>query len=771
MPPHPVSWTFIQSFIYTHGPLLYSHPSSPQQIFTETLLCVRHSFHIGDQTPASTRPLEATRMLLGSFPRSSLGAWRLMSCTWLSVTSHSQLFLLCSFQRLGPTDSRSQTAGTKVEAGMRTLEKVRQKQGRSTEESGKGAWPRAFFPAAAFTVYGRGGEERVSRGARGLGPLCPRGWALAAWAGQLGQWRRRCGGARREGLCAARPPSARGLARSAPARLGAGIPGAGGSPAALRRTMATDIPPEAISFLSAAGVFVVLLMVLFLFINKKLCLEVTEGLPGLEQRGKRKHSTDKAGTHERLVNKFGDDEELSTSSDTDEEVIKQFEISVSRSQSLRSGASEKGRQAGLEQKPKARRWLSTHKEDSKEVPACKGLDGASQPNYSEHLSYGEDGPISAHSWSPSELGDTRQQGTSPQETCVVRCLSRQSTEGSLEMEAAFNNRGFEDSYATDSSSVWSPEEQDRTSFQVPSGVPEPISKCGDLDVIFEYRAASQKLTVTIVRAQGLPDKDRSGVNSWQVHVVLLPNKKQRGRTGIQRGPNPIFKEKVTFAKLEPRDVAACAVRFRLYAARKMTRERMMGEGLFYLSHLHQEGEMKVTLVLEPRSNISGGESPLSPSAVSHSDSASSTQSLSHGGAPELLVGLSYNATTGRLSVEMIKGSHFRNLSVNRAPDTYGKLFLLNSVGQEMSRCKTSIRRGQPNPVYKETFVFQVALFQLSDVTLMISVYNRRTMKRKEMIGWIALGQNSSGEEERDHWEEMKETKGQQVCRWHTLLES
>ncbi|XP_044780824.2 synaptotagmin-16 isoform X1 [Bubalus bubalis] len=471
------------------------------------------------------------------------------------------------------------------------------------------------------------------------------------------------------------------------------------------------------------------------------------------------------------VNSFGDDEELSTSSDSDEEMIKQFEISVSQSQSFRSGGSEKGKQTGLEHKPKPSHCLSTHKEDSTEVSTCKGLDGASQLIYSENLSYGEDDPISAHSQSTCELGDTRHHGVSPGETSVVHSLSRQSTEGSLEMETAFNNRGFEDSYATDSSSVWSPEEQDGTNFQVPPGVPEPISKCGDLDVIFEYRAASQKLTVTIVRAQGLPDKDRSGVNSWQVHVVLLPSKKQRGRTSIQRGSNPIFKEKVTFAKLEPRDVAACAVRFRLYAARKMTRERMMGERLFYLSHLHQDGEMKVTLVLEPRSNISSGESPLSPSAVSHSDSASSTQSLSHGGAPELLVGLSYNATTGRLSVEMIKGSHFRNLAMNRAPDTYGKLFLFNSVGQEMSRCKTSIRRGQPNPVYKETFVFQVALFQLSDVTLMISVYNRRTMKRKEMIGWIALGQNSSGEEERDHWEEMKETKGQQVCRWHTLLES
>lgn len=104
-------------------------------------------------------------------------------------------------------------------------------------------------------------------------------------------------------------------------------------------------------------------------------------------------------------------------------------------------------------------------------------------------------------------------------------------------------------------------------------------------------------------------------------------------------------------------------------------------------------------------------------------------------------------------------------------DTYVKLTLLNSMGQEMSKCKTSIRRGQPNPVYKETFVFQVALFQLSDVTLILSVYNKRSMKRKEMIGWISLGLNSSGEDELNHWTEMKESKGRQVCRWHTLLES
>ncbi|KAK2505310.1 hypothetical protein MC885_021714 [Smutsia gigantea] len=84
--------------------------------------------------------------------------------------------------------------------------------------------------------------------------------------------------------------------------------------------------------------------------------------------------------------------------------------------------------------------------------------------------------------------------------------------------------------------------------------------------------------------------------------------------------------------------------------------------------------------------------------------------------------------------------------MSNTPDS-GLHGTLSTEGQEMSHGKTSIRCGQPNPVCKETFVFQVALFQLSDVTLMISIYNRCTMKCKDMIGWIALGQTSSGEEE------------------------
>ncbi|XP_061104929.1 synaptotagmin-16 isoform X3 [Conger conger] len=405
-------------------------------------------------------------------------------------------------------------------------------------------------------------------------------------------------------------------------------------------------------------------------------------------------------------------------------------------------------------------------------------DGLSRLSYQDPLTYGEDERRSVRSQDMEDgLEPKPRRASAVTEGSLAPSQSRQATEGSVEMETAVDNQGYDNNEATDSSSTWSPEVllQGEHATEEPLSQPpsshHPISKCGDLVIILDYRVEAQKLLVTVVTARDIPDKERSGVDSWQVHVVLLPAKKQRHKTSVQRGPAPRFSDTFRFSRLDPAELGGSALRFRLYAVGKMGRERMMGERLFHLSGLSPDGEMEATLVLEPRSNMKSADSQLSLSAVSQSDSASSTQSLSHGGVPELLIGLSYNATTGRLSVELIKGSHFRNLAVNRPPDTYGKMTLLNSVGQEISRCKTSVRRGQPNPVYKETFVFQVALFQLSDVTLMVSIYNRRSMKRKEMVGWVSLGQNSSGEEEQLHWQDMKDSRGQQVCRWHVLLES
>lgn len=102
-------------------------------------------------------------------------------------------------------------------------------------------------------------------------------------------------------------------------------------------------------------------------------------------------------------------------------------------------------------------------------------------------------------------------------------------------------------------------------------------------------------------------------------------------------------------------------------------------------------------------------------------------------------------------------------------DTYVKLTMLDSKGKEMSKWKTAVCRGQPSPSYKETFVFHVALFQLSEVSLVLSVFCRRSsMRPRERLGWVSLGLNSTSEEQQVHWTEMKEAEGQQICHWHTL---
>ena len=43
-------------------------------------------------------------------------------------------------------------------------------------------------------------------------------------------------------------------------------------------------------------------------------------------------------------------------------------------------------------------------------------------------------------------------------------------------------------------------------------------------------------------------------------------------------------------------------------------------------------------------------------------------------------------------------------------------------------------------------------------------------KGREMIGWICLGQNSSGNEELQHWNDIRACHiPTQIQRWHSLL--
>ncbi|XP_058242530.1 synaptotagmin-14 isoform X2 [Hemibagrus wyckioides] len=513
------------------------------------------------------------------------------------------------------------------------------------------------------------------------------------------------------------------------------------------------VSPEALGFLSAVAVFVFLMILVFLFLNNKLSIENVAPQP-LDHYSKAKELPDKG---------YGEGDFQAWSSDSDDEVMGQYQEAMTRSRGLRgrcTGAAAPhhkgfGWEAQHKYCPLSAEYDGYSSEASAEDVNCiqrmrltPPLDELQPPPYQD-----EDG-------STSDLADTKSEAHDP--------------------ESFSNTKGLEEDVPSDSTAVLSPELYSPDS---------PFSPFGTLHTLFDYDMHQRCLSVTVTAVTDLPSPRRSPGITWQLHLVLLPAKKQRAKTAVARGR--CLSETFRFSHIQSESIGNYGMRFRLYSISKIKKEKkMLGEKVFYLTKLNLQGKMAVPLPLEPCCSTTASESQTSVSAASCSETASTFQSAGQRSSPEILLGLVYNATTGRLSVEVIKGCHFKNVATNKPPnglfcclkhliggqvyiirDTYVKLTLLNSMGQEMSKCKTSLCRGQPNPTYRETFVFQVALFQLSDVTLILSVYNKRSIKRKEMIGWISLGLNSSGEDELTHWTQMKESKGQQVCRWHSLLES
>ncbi|XP_062293433.1 synaptotagmin-14-like [Scomber scombrus] len=397
--------------------------------------------------------------------------------------------------------------------------------------------------------------------------------------------------------------------------------------------------------------------------------------------------------------------------------------------------------------------------------------------------YQDEGPAAcASSRSRSERGVRR--GSSPQRCESPRCSSEASVDQDTE---SYLNKGCEEDIPSDSTAVLGPE--DGSGPHLPSAYePEPLAKYGTLDVAFEYDSGEQWLAVTVTAATDIPALKQTGNISWQVHLVLLPTKKQRAKTGVQRGPCPVFTETFKFSRVEQDALGDYAVRFRLYSIRRMKKEKVLGEKVFYLTKLNLQGKIALPVTLEPGSELTGCGSLVS---VSRSVGAVSYRSTEDHSTPEILLGLIYNSATGRLSAEVIQGSHFKTTASDKPVnglfccikhfvggqlyimrDTYVKLTMLDSKGKEMSKCKTAVCRGQPNPTYKETFMFQVALFQLSEVSLVVSVFCRRSsMRPREKLGWVSLGLNSTSEDQQTHWTEMKEAEGQQVCHWHTLTDT
>ncbi|NXW49354.1 SYT7 protein, partial [Nyctiprogne leucopyga] len=223
-----------------------------------------------------------------------------------------------------------------------------------------------------------------------------------------------------------------------------------------------------------------------------------------------------------------------------------------------------------------------------------------------------------------------------------------------------------------------------------------------------YNFQESTLTVKIMKAQELPAKDFSGTSDPFVKIYLLPDKKHKLETKVKRkNLNPHWNE--TF--------------------------------LFEASHSH------------------GGTRGLWVPCQGFGLGATGSRG-------ELLLSLCYNPSANSIVVNIIKARNLKAMDIGGTSDPYVKVWLMYK-DKRVEKKKTVVMKRCLNPVFNESFSFDIPTERLRETTIVITVMDKDRLSRNDVIGKIYLSWKS-GPGEVKHWKDMIARPRQAVAQWHQL---
>uniref|UniRef100_X1ZCG3 C2 domain-containing protein n=2 Tax=Capitella teleta TaxID=283909 RepID=X1ZCG3_CAPTE len=276
-----------------------------------------------------------------------------------------------------------------------------------------------------------------------------------------------------------------------------------------------------------------------------------------------------------------------------------------------------------------------------------------------------------------------------------------------------------------------------------------ITKLGSLYFQVEYDKAKTALVVTIVRAADLPAKDTSvGSSDPYVKLQLLPEKRHKVKTRVLRKTlNPVYDEIFTFYGIDYNQLQGLTLHFVALSFDRFSRDDIIGEVLYPLSGLDlAEHSLELCRDISPRH------------IKMHS-----------AGRGELLLSLCYQPAANRLTVVVLKARNLPKMDVTGLSDPYVKIYLLYN-GQRIAKKKTHVKKRTLNPVYNESFLFDVPCNNegLQNISLEFLLLDWDRMTKNEVIGRLEVGGPKGTE--CTHWSEVMNCPRKQIAEWHKLHE-
>ncbi|CAL8352057.1 unnamed protein product [Merluccius merluccius] len=267
-------------------------------------------------------------------------------------------------------------------------------------------------------------------------------------------------------------------------------------------------------------------------------------------------------------------------------------------------------------------------------------------------------------------------------------------------------------------------------------------KLGRIQFSVGYSFQDSTLTVKILKGQDLPAKDFSGTSDPFVKLYLLPDKKHKLETKVKRkNLNPHWNETFLFEGFPYEKVIQRTLYLQVLDYDRFSRNDPIGEVSVPLNKLDLANMQTFWKELKPCSDGSGSRG-------------------------DLLVSLCYNPTANTITVSIIKARNLKAMDIGGTSDPYVKVWLMHK-DKRVEKKKTVVMKRCLNPVFNESFPFDVPAHVLRETTIIITVMDKDKLSRNDVIGKIYLSWKS-GPAEVKHWKDMMGRPRSAVAQWHAL---
>ncbi|XP_034395547.1 synaptotagmin Va [Cyclopterus lumpus] len=265
---------------------------------------------------------------------------------------------------------------------------------------------------------------------------------------------------------------------------------------------------------------------------------------------------------------------------------------------------------------------------------------------------------------------------------------------------------------------------------------------GKLEYSLDYNFNDNQLIVGILQAQDLAAMDLGGTSDPYVKVYMLPDKKKKFETKIQRkNLCPVFNETFSF-KIPYSELGGQTLVLQVFDFDRFGKHDVIGEIKIPMN------SVDLAQPIQEWKDLVGGEKE-------------EQEKLG-----DICISLRYVPTAGKLTINIMEAKNLKKMDVGGLSDPFVKVVLQHN-GKRLKKKKTTVKQNTLNPYFNESFSFEIPFSQIQKIQVVITVYDYDKLGSNDAIGKCWMGYGASGVGLR-HWSDMLANPRRPVAQWHTL---